>query len=329
MPKMRQIREFATGPDDENRRLDRIVRRFLPDASLPAIYKAIRTGSIRVNGKKAAPATRIPANGSLQIDVALFETGRGTSRQEAEYSSGSDLGAEDVPILLETQHLLFISKPHGVLTHGANGLDMFVRARYPSSTSLAFVPAPLHRLDRNTTGVVVCSRTIEGARVFSALLRDGGIHKRYIALLEGELRGSGQWTDFIERDGGARRSRTIGPDEKEASRSGQYAETSYDALACAGGKTLAMLDLGTGRTHQIRVQAASHGHPLAGDTKYGGKEQFLGYLLHAWTLGFDEPPFDDVPSVLVAPLPEKTLEAIGSQFGEDLVRRLAHPEGAI
>jgi 23S rRNA pseudouridine955/2504/2580 synthase len=320
---MRQFREFETGPDDEDRRLDRLARRFLPGASLSAIYRALRTGSIRIDGKKAEPSTRVTPRARLQIEVDLLELGRGGGENDLVPSKLAVPPPKDVAILLETKNLLFVSKPRGVLSHGENGLDSFVLTRYPSSHSLAFVPAPLHRLDRNTTGIVVCSRTLEGARAFSALLRHGGVSKRYLALLDGELKGSGAWNDSIERDKDIRKSRILVPGEAETQEGARQAVTVYESLAFAGGKTLALLTLETGRTHQIRTQATAHGHPLSGDLKYGGTGLPQGYILHAWALGFTEPPFEDVPSVVVAPLPEGTLEMLVRHFGEGIVHRLA------
>ncbi|HUX40903.1 MAG TPA: RluA family pseudouridine synthase [Rectinemataceae bacterium] len=318
----RQFLEFITGADDADRRLDRLVRRFLPDATLPVIYRAIRTGAIRVDGKKAKPSTRIPASSKLQIEEELLREGRGTVEESPSIQPRREPGRTEVSILLETRNLLFVSKPRGMLSHGEGGLDAFMLARYPSSTSLSFVPAPLHRLDRNTTGIVACSRSLEGARLFSSLLRKGQISKRYIALLDGEFQGSGIWKDSIVRDGEERKSRRGDQDSPEG---GRLAVTGYESIAAARGKTLALLALGTGRTHQIRIQAALHGHPLSGDQKYGGAPWSAGYILHAWVLGFAEPPFEDVPSAVVAPLSVETLDSLGRLFGAEVLRRFSDP----
>lgn len=248
--------------------------------------------------------------------------GRGAGEESPAIQPRRDQGRTEVSILLATRNILFVSKPRGMLSHGEGGLDAFMLARYPSSSSLSFVPAPLHRLDRNTTGIVACSRSLEGARVFSELLRKGRISKRYIALLDGELHGSGIWKDSIVRDGEAKKSRREDFDSKDE---GRLAITGYESIATARGKTLALLALGTGRTHQIRIQAALHGHPLSGDLKYGGAPRPAGYILHAWALGFAEPPFDDVPSVVVAPLSEETLDALGRLFGAEVLSRISDP----
>ncbi|HUX36921.1 MAG TPA: RluA family pseudouridine synthase [Rectinemataceae bacterium] len=327
---MRQFREFQAGPDDDGRRLDRIVRKFLPEASLPEIYRALRTGDIRLGQKKALPSTRVTADDRIQIAEIIFVSvsergGRTGSQPRGKADAGKDI------VLLETRHLLFISKPRGMLSHGHEGLDFLVRERYRDSiqTSLSFVPSPLHRLDRNTSGIIACSRSIEGARVFSTLLREGGLSKHYLAVVEGEARDSEDWVDSIHRDEALKISKVWTSEDEGMSRP---AITRFRPLLSRQGLTLALFSIETGLTHQIRVQAAWHGHPLSGDGKYGGRAEAGAsasgmdahggkagagsYVLHAWRLLFDRPPFDDVPSVIEAPLPAESAAILERHFGE-------------
>jgi 23S rRNA pseudouridine955/2504/2580 synthase len=114
---------------------------------------------------------------------------------------------------------------------------------------------------------VVFSVSLRGARLFSALLREGRIHKRYLALAEGAIEGPGLWEDPLFRDREARRTLV--------SAGGKAARTRFSPLGVYGGKkgaySLLALEPETGRCHQIRAQAAAHGHPLGGDKKYGGR----------------------------------------------------------
>jgi len=309
---VRRYREFSAGPDDGERRFDRLVRRLLPAISLPEIYKAIRTGAVRMGGRKASPSTRVSIADTIEIAEELLGAESVFSRPapDSRGLANPDPGL----FLLETENLLFAAKPRGMLTHGAGGLDGLVRERYRDSiaASLSFVPGPLHRLDRNTSGVVACSRTIEGARVFSAMLREGRLGKRYLALLRGALEEPGEWIDLLGRDRENRLSSVV---SAEKAVRGRPAETRFIPLVAAKDATLALVTIGTGQTHQIRAQAAWHGHPLVGDAKYGGGASSAGYLLHAWRLEFPEPPFRDVPARVEAPLPIEASPLLDGFFG--------------
>ena len=157
-------------------------------------------------------------------------------------------------------------------------LDERVRAWLPSS-GLSFRPGPLHRLDRETSGIVVFSRTLAGAQIFSRALHDRQVRKTYLAVLSGRLASSFEAAAALLRDQEAQVTR--------ADSQGRDSFTVFHPLAWADGLTLASAEIGTGRTHQIRVHAQLAGHPLAGDRKYGGVPLpglDVPFLLHAWKL---------------------------------------------
>ena len=289
------------------------MRKFLPELSLPEIYRAIRKGNIRVQGRKADISTRVSSADLVQIDEGLLAS-IGDPQRKARQDAPPSPEFSEV-FILETKHLLFASKPKGMLSHGPGGLDGIVRERCASaiSASLSFVPGPLHRLDRNTSGLVVCSRSLEGARAFSALLREGRLSKTYLALVEGELREPGEWGGWISREDERRVSLIRETAEDGVSRA---ARSSYRPIVAEQGLSLLLVRIETGRTHQIRAQAAAAGHPLAGDLKYGGGPSPEGYLLHAWRLEFVVPPFDDVPSRIEAALPKDAAALLDRRFGE-------------
>jgi 23S rRNA pseudouridine955/2504/2580 synthase len=193
--------------------------------------------------------------------------------------------------------------------------------------------------------VVVFSASLRGARYFSALLREGKIHKQYLALVEGRVEEPGLWEDQLLRD---RETRTT-----SASTEGKPARTRFSPLTWrpagtprkpAGDYSLLVLEPETGRTHQIRAQAAAHGHPLGGDTKYGGRPlppalfpaaargaerqgpvspEPPAFLLHAWKLNPEPAPGDNeaVPPLpsLEAPLPDYFSAAIKTLFGKEIL----------
>jgi 23S rRNA pseudouridine955/2504/2580 synthase len=178
--------------------------------------------------------------------------------------------------------------------------------------SLSFKSGPLHRLDTPTSGAIVFSTSLEGARYFSALIREQQVRKRYLALLEGQLDKPARWEDVLFRDKAAKKTLVVesgaAPDTKLP-----RAGTAVYPLALNAGYSLVMVEISTGKTHQIRAQAAFHGYPLLGDQKYGGSARVGGLLLHAYSLEFPAPGGE--PLVIKAPLPRAFYQYISARFG--------------
>jgi 23S rRNA pseudouridine955/2504/2580 synthase len=197
-------------------------------------------------------------------------------------------------IIWEGAGLLALNKPTGVQVHGEgrtlgqDSLDEQVRAYLAGKlpASLSFRPGPLHRLDKPTSGILVFSTSLEGARVFSDLLRAHRLKKRYLALVDGSVEEPALWEETLVRDTG--RQKTLVAQDEDAG--AKAAKTRVFPLAAAGNYSLILLEIETGRTHQIRTQAAYHRHPLSGDGKYGGSRMTGGLLLHALSLEFPPKP---------------------------------------
>ncbi|MDR0597073.1 MAG: RluA family pseudouridine synthase [Treponema sp.] len=309
---------------DEGRRLDRILRKALPDMPLSAIHSLLRKGRVLVDGVPEKGACRVRAGAAIQIPFDGGGTGvSGEKRRALNGAPNSDL--PELQILWEDADFLVLNKPAGLAVHGSvagstESLETLARAYLAPKLppSLSFKPGPLHRLDKPTSGIIFFSKSLDGARSFSALLRERRVHKTYLALLEGALRGDETWEDVLVRD------RELG--KSFASRGGvpasggdapREALTRVCPLAASGtgAVTLARLEIDTGRTHQIRVQAAAHGHPLAGDRKYGGAPQKGGFLLHARSLELPGQTLPGLPRRLDAPLPEYFRKRIEGLFG--------------
>jgi len=311
MPGRQDFVELAAGPDDAGRRLDKVLRSLLGEAPLSAVYSSLRRRRILVNGKPAEASLRLAPGDRIALDPALLPAKAGPGLPPAAAGGPSLSGL----IVLETEDLLFLNKPRGMLVHGKDSLEELVRAYLDerSRGSLSFKPGPLHRLDRNTSGLVAFPRSAAGARAFAELLRSRRIEKRYLALLEGSLGSPAVWEDLLERDG----ERGI----SSAGSSGRPAQSRAVPLAEAGGLSLALVELGTGLTHQIRAQAAARGLALAGDAKYGGRPFPGGYILHALALRFPEPPFPDLPREVTAPLPPRSRARLEALYGAEAMGR--------
>jgi 23S rRNA pseudouridine955/2504/2580 synthase len=361
---------LTAGIDDAGRRLDRILRRALPDLPLSALHRFLRQGCILVNGSPAAGNDRIPAGAVIEVSAVLppEHENHGVSRGKKAFNtpcSSASLRRQAkknrtlahtappvLPILWEGAGLLVLNKPAGLAVHGFpqsldNQVQEYLSGKLPAS--LSYRPGPLHRLDKPTSGIIVFGVSLEAARHFSALLAEGKIRKRYLAILEGKVTEDQVWEDTLYRDKAARKTFVKAAQKiyvEEAGSRARRALTRVSPLAWAekGGRsyTYVRLEIETGRTHQIRAQAACRGHPLAGDSKYGGSRfNGRGFFLHAAELELPEEAAEniiyfsrasgdsnrttlrsgdgnsrkDFPPVIKAPLPEAFAQAVNDLFG--------------
>jgi len=275
--------ELTTGDNDKGRRLDRILRKALPDHPLPLIHRLLRQGRVLIDGKPGKAQDRIDSGVKILIPSlkdALKEDLRHRGKKDTEKELKIKL-----EILWEGLGLIAVNKPAGLAVHGPESLDDMVNSylldKLPAS--LSFKPGPLHRLDKPSSGVVVFSASLEGARLFTSLMREHKVQKTYLAIVNGKLEKEALWQDELVRDEDRKKTFI----SQAQSNKSKTAITKVKPLAMENNRTLIQAEIETGRTHQIRAQAAFHGYPLAGDVKYGGKGNG-NFFLHAWKLEFLE-----------------------------------------
>ncbi|MDR0877430.1 MAG: RluA family pseudouridine synthase [Treponema sp.] len=315
---MTSVLTLVAAADDDGRRLDRILRKALPDMPLSAIHGLLRKGRVLVDGAPGGASDRVRAGAAIRVPISDGDAGaiRAKTAASSKQKTPPSLA---LSILWESADFLALNKPAGLATHGPESLETLVQAYLAPKLppSLSFKPGPLHRLDKPTSGIVVFSASLAGARAFSALLRERRVRKTYLALLDGTMGRDETWEDILARDRVRGKSFALPGSKVGIGKDGpKEARTRAYPLASASGLTLARLELDTGRTHQIRAQAAAHRHPLAGDRKYGGSGQRGGFLLHAWTLELPEQAQPPMPRRLEAPLPDNFRERIRELFGE-------------
>jgi len=294
-----EFKDFTAGRDDNGRRLDKVIRIFLNNTPLTEIYKLLRKGLIKLNHKKAKPEARVCQGDVISIAQFILKSG-----SEAENNSVSQTAVDKVSplnIVFENDHLLIIDKPYDRTVHGKDDgiykdVLSYLEVKFDASQnstiekSLSFRPGPLHRLDRRTTGLLVFSKSIEGARWFSDGIKNHTIHKKYYGLAEGELNETEVWQDFLSD---SENSSSEGFYTVEENEDGLKAETIARPVAKGKvkGKNITLIEysIKTGRKHQIRAQSALHKHPLAGDSAYGGQKQKefkREFYLQAYSLSF-------------------------------------------
>jgi 23S rRNA pseudouridine955/2504/2580 synthase len=274
-------------PDDrEGQRLDNFLLGQLKGAPRSLIYKLVRSGQVRVNGGRAKAERKLEAGDEVRIPpVRLSEVG-----EKAAPPKGF-MDALDAAIVFEDARLLALNKPSGVASHGGSGISFgaieTLRALRPGQT-LELV----HRLDRDTSGLLIVAKKRSALTEMQALMReDGGIAKRYLALLTGRLPDGVMSVDAPLHIG----LRQGGERHVQVHRDGKASLSHFKVLERRGGQSYCEVRIETGRTHQIRVHAQHIGHAVAGDDKYGDPEAnkrlrdqagLRRLFLHASTLEF-------------------------------------------
>src|ERR1700683_456268 len=278
------------------------------------VYRLLRKGEVRVMRKRVDAEYRIAEGDEVRLPPVRIESGDEPGRPS---SSLQEL--IERAVIFQDKHLLVIDKPAGVAVHGGSGMSFGViealRASRPRE-SLELV----HRLDRDTSGCLCVARDRATLVALHALIRDGGMHKTYLALV------SGDWqlgTKRIEAPL-ATDERRRGERHVRVAAAGKDSVSVFKPVQFFGKvATLMQVDIPTGRTHQIRVHAAYAGHPLLGDDKYGDHERnaelkgagLKRIFLHAQSIAFDWPG-SGVPFHVSAPLPADlagVLDAITQQ----------------
>jgi 23S rRNA pseudouridine955/2504/2580 synthase len=297
-------------PDDRaGQRLDNFLLGQLKGAPRSLIYKLVRSGQVRVNGGRAKAERRLEGGDEVRIPpVRLSEPA------EKGAPPRGLLDALEAAIVFEDARLLALNKPSGVASHGGSGVSFgaieAMRALRPRE-SLELV----HRLDRDTSGLLVLAKKRSALSELQALMReDGGITKRYLALQVGRLPDGVLTVDAPLHIG----LRQGGERHVQVHASGKPSRSHFRVLERRGGQSYCEVRIDTGRTHQIRVHAQHLGHPIAGDLKYGDEEanrrlrEQIGLkrmFLHASTLEF---ALDDgrAPYLLNAPLVPELVDVL-------------------
>lgn len=315
---------FKTGKDDEGRRLDRIAKKLLSEENLSQLYKALRSGLIKVNEKKQKGEYRIQKGDEIKIASFLAENAVLADKKNQEKITP----LPEEWIVLRTQELLFLNKPYDLPVQkskaGEQALNVLVQEDYDffnsqnTRKSLSFRTGPLHRLDRRTTGLIAFSQNLEGAQAFSKAIQEHRIKKTYLAIVEGALEKTEIWTEKIsrnEKDLNSSKFHTVSVN----SGSKNSKESNTTAIPLAYGKykgiqvSLVKFIISTGRTHQIRATSAYHSHPLLGDTVYGARRisERQNLFLHSYSLEFQENLFS-LPKKIVCPPGENFVSVLKS-----------------
>lgn len=316
---------------EEGQRLDKYLKKYLSKAPGSFIYKMLRKKNITLNAKKASGAEILKEGDAISLYLSDETIGKFHEDIVLE-----ERGASHVPysVIYADANILVVNKPAGLLTQKgsvydtslADGLVPVLLERHlvTEEDLRAFHPSPVNRLDRNTSGLVLCGVSLRGAQFLSEMIRSRHVRKIYLALVHGSAVPEGRVTTWFTRN---HADNTVHLTDRYTKMSEKMV-TEFHVLAKGQGVSLVLCELITGKTHQIRAQLSFCGAPILGDPKYGSREvnarvmKRTGVhrqLLHSYITEFPalEGDFAGLSKkIFTAPLPEDFLCACTS-FGID------------
>lgn len=316
------MKEIIISSVNSGQRADKFVRKYLNEAPLSFIYKLFRIKDVKVNDKRIDGSYILKTNDVMKIYV--------TDKQLEEFNKPRQIinTSNQLDIIYEDENIIIVNKNSGLLVHGDSKEKRITltnlvlsylhqKGEYQVNEG-SFAPAPCHRLDRNTSGLVIFAKNISSLHQLEELFKEkNDLSKEYLALVCGKITEDGKVDAPLYKDEEKKQVFV-----RSIKNGGKSALTYYYVEQCFNNATLLRVKIITGRTHQIRVHMAYIDHPILGDSKYGNFEQnrlfekkfdYKNQFLHAHKISFKQ--LDGNLSYLsnrefVAPLPKKELSII-------------------
>ncbi len=328
------MQQYVITGNEAGQRLDKFLNKYMPEAGKGFLYKMLRKKNITCNRKRAEGSEILAVGDTIETffsdETYVKMRGiHGSTEAEPDVPVSNYLFAykqlRNISVLYEDTDFLFLSKPAGVLTQRADKDSVSVNEwligyllqnhQITREQLRTFRPSVCNRLDRNTSGLVLCGKTLAGSQVLSHLLAARTLHKYYRCIVLGTITDSMQIDGYLGKDHRRNQVEIL----REAKNGYAEIHTAYEPIRHNGTFTELEVQLITGKTHQIRAHLASVGHPVLGDPKYGDLHANIRYhcgqgqLLHAYRIQFptatQEPMLKEHPDIagreFVCPVPAR------------------------
>lgn len=289
--------------DDAGQRLDKYLHRYLKSATNGFLYKMMRKKNITLNHKKCEGSQLLQIGDSVQFylsEETLLKFGMQPVAAQVDMTYTSAYRQQQVERLYESEDYLILNKPKGMLSQsdssGKYTINDWIQEYLRVPQGAMFRPGVCHRLDQNTSGIILCAKNLPASRQMSCWIKEHALKKTYRCVIKGTLPREGIWEGYLYKD--IRHNKTtvyqsIQEHPQICRKDLQKIITNYRTVCSKGGYSLVEAELITGKSHQIRSQLASAGYPLVGDVKYGGEVLVLtnktcvnSQMLHAYKMVF-------------------------------------------
>lgn len=268
------MKEFIIEKNDSGQRLDKFISKAVPDLPQSLMYKYIRLKRIKLNGKRCEISTRLNVGDALQMYINDEFFGINTEHEFLNVPY-------DIDVVYEDENLLLVNKKCGMVVHEDDEKTadtlinritryLYEKGEYDPECEASFAPALCNRLDRNTSGIVICAKNAQSLRLLNRIVKEREIVKNYLCITLGTPEPTeATLTAYLEKN---ESTNTVYVSDRKTP-SNKTIITKYKVIKSKGGLSLCEIDLITGRTHQIRAHMAYIGHPLLGDGKYGKNQE--------------------------------------------------------
>jgi 23S rRNA pseudouridine955/2504/2580 synthase len=307
-------KEIITNDINIPTRVDRYLRRIYPGLTQGILEKMLRGGKIRLNGAKTQSSGRLKMGDKIEFleDMSKYKIASFKKEAKIAHYEVSDVNELIDSIIYKDNQFMAINKPFGLAVQGGSKISKHIDAMLDElKFELLTKPKLVHRLDKDTTGVLLLGRTTEGAAHLTQAFRDRKISKTYIALCYGKIEGKHKGKIEIP----LLKKNIAGGEQMVVDSEGDASLTHYEILAQKDNFYLMKLEPHTGLTHQLRVHMAYLGAPIYGDMKYGRRKDFVKLNaeefklhLHDYKIGFKN--FSGKFIEIMAPLPKHILNSL-------------------